>query len=184
MNLYQSTEKNEVTEGSPDRTWDPTSLQWGPLRPLLWHRRPCPESPPTPGPVPCVPCPLLQNHLAWQPGGYSALGERNSTLTHQPLHAHRGLGKVKGILLLMSSEHCTHYSLGQLVTSGGSRKEGDDVGLLVKGMYLGGRKMGATNKTPDSNVCTKNGIKCWSLFLSKFLHFPKEPWPVAATMGC
>ena len=140
--------------------------------------------PPPPAQSPCVPCPLLQNHLAWQPGGYSALGERNSTLTHQPLHAHRGLGKVKGILLLMSSEHCTHYSLGQLVTSGGSHKGGDDVGLLVKGMYLGGRKMGATNKTPDSNVCTKNGIKCWSLFLSKFLRFPKEPWPVAATMGC
>ena len=53
------------------------------------------EGPPIPSPDPghlCA-CPLLEEHLAWQPGVCSALGERSSLSPHQPLHAYWGLRK-------------------------------------------------------------------------------------------
>lgn len=63
-------ENREVTRGPRNNAWDSTGLQWGRPFPLLWQRRPRPHLPLTL----CVPRPPLQNHLARQPGVYSALG--------------------------------------------------------------------------------------------------------------
>lgn len=56
--------------------------------------------------------------------------------------------------------------------------------LLVRGTCLDGGEGDHKQKSHDSNLCTKNWIKYKGLFLSKCLHSPKEPWPVAAITGC
>ena len=63
-------------------------------------------------------------------------------------------------------------------------KKGVMCEVLVKCMYLEGRKVWAAVKSPNSNVYTQTGRKRKDLFLSKFLRSPKEPWPVLAALGC
>lgn len=94
------------------------------------------------------------------------------------------------MLLLKSSEHY-NYSLGLLVPRGPQgvlERKGTLCELLVRGLCLGGRRVGVTDRSLLIQSCAPpKWIKCKGLFVAKFGHFLKEPlvqpWLASVIMG-
>lgn len=177
MNLYRATERRTVRLPGALATMPGTP----PACSGVVHSPCCGRG----GPSPSSPCPLCAMPTTAEPPGLAAWGllcpgtedqHINSSAPSSSLWSRKHLRKGRWDIALNKLRALVLTILwacwGPLAVL---EKKGVMCELLVKGMYLEGRKVGVTDKSPDSNMCTKTRRKCKDLFLSKFLHSPKSP---------